>query len=103
MFAVENGLNCCRSSPMSCSLLSAGSGVADLSFSSVLSRLPIHRLAPGLLGCVLCVPVEALEYQLHRYPPPGFALSNGNNGFCDSTDGSLRYYQVRLNSQIHVR
>ena len=63
--------------------------MADPVFNSVLSRLAIRRLAPLLLGCVLCLRVEALEYQLHGYAAQGFALSSGNNVFGNSTDGSL--------------
>ena len=56
-----------------------------------------------MLGCVLCLPVEALEYQLHGYAAQGFALSSGNNVFGDSTDGSLSYYEVGFNAEIQVR
>jgi hypothetical protein len=88
---------------MSSSLPSAGTGVADRSIKSAASGLAIHWLAPALLGCVLCLPVEALEYQLHGYAAQGFALSSGNNVFGDSTEGSLSYYEVGLNAEIQVR
>jgi len=76
--------------------------VADPYFKSVLSRVPILRLAPVLLGCVLCSPVEALDYQLHGYAAQGFALSSGNNVFGNSTDGSLSYYEAGLNAEVQV-
>jgi len=76
--------------------------VADPFFNSSPSRLPIHWLAPVMLGCVLCLPVEALDYQFHGYAAQGYALSSGNNIFGDSTGGSLSYYEVGLNAQIQV-
>src|SRR5258706_8697146 len=84
------------------SLPLAGTDVANPFFNSVVSRRAIRCVASALLGCALCLPAVALEYQAHGYAAQGFVLSSGNNVFGDSTDGSLSYYEVGLNAEIQV-
>src|SRR5258706_212031 len=84
------------------SLPLAGTDVANPSFNSVVSRRAIQCVASALIGCALCPPAVALEYQAHGYAAQGFVLSSGNNVFGDSTDGSLSYYEVGLNAEIQV-
>src|SRR5258706_5778252 len=84
------------------SLPLAGTDVANPSFNSAVSRRAIQCVAAAWLGCALCLPAAALEYQAHRYAAQGFVLSSGHNVFGDSTDGSLSYYEVGLKAEIQA-
>jgi hypothetical protein len=63
------------------------------------SRRWLHPLALGLLVAA-AAPVQALDYQVHGFLAQGFLLSEGNDFYGDSTDGSFKFYEAGLNGTI---
>jgi hypothetical protein len=58
-----------------------------------------------LLLLLLCAPASApaLDYQWHGFVAQGFVLSEGNNLFGSSTDGSFNLYEAGLNGTVSLR
>lgn len=56
----------------------------------------------GLLGAVICAPARALDYQVHGFAAQAYLLSEGNNFFGDSTNGSHDFYEVGLNGAVSL-
>lgn len=62
-------------------------------------HLLLYRLALlGLLG--QAVPAAAIDYQVHGFASQGFVLSDGNNLFGDSRNGSFDLYELGLNATV---
>jgi hypothetical protein len=55
-------------------------------------------LAAGAAACA--APALALDYQVHGFLAQGFVLSEGNDFYGDSTDGSFKFYEAGLNGTI---
>ena len=62
----------------------------------------ILRVCAALAGAVVSLPAVAVDYQVHGYAAQGFVLSNDNDFFGDSTDGSFDYYEVGLNAAVQL-
>jgi hypothetical protein len=45
---------------------------------------------------------HAIEYQVHGYAAQGFVLSQDNDFFGDSTDGSFDYYEAGISAAVEV-
>lgn len=62
----------------------------------------IHRRVCALLlaACGGAPPAQAVEYQLHGFAAQGFVLSEGNNLFGDSRNGSFDLYELGLNGTV---
>ncbi|MBL8266183.1 hypothetical protein [Steroidobacter sp.] len=45
---------------------------------------------------------HGVEYQVHGYAAQGFVLSEDNDFFGDSTDGSFDYYEAGINAAVRV-
>jgi hypothetical protein len=45
---------------------------------------------------------NAVDYQVHGYAAQGFVLSQDNDFFGDSTDGSFNYYEAGINAAVQV-
>ncbi|TDU28395.1 phosphate-selective porin O/P [Panacagrimonas perspica] len=54
------------------------------------------------LGLVVAGPAFALDYQVHGFAAQGYLLSEGNNFFGDSTNGSHDYYEAAINGSINL-
>lgn len=66
-----------------------------------MSKIP--KPLAGLLCCglaLLALPARALEYQVHGFAAQGFVLSEGNNLFGSSRDGSFDLYELGLNGTV---
>lgn len=64
-------------------------------------RRRLHRYLRGLaLATAVASPAQALEYQVHGFLAQGFVLSEGNDFYGDSTDGSFKFYEAGLNGAI---
>lgn len=60
------------------------------------------RVSVALAAICFGACAEALEYQVHGYAAQGFVLSQDNDFFGDSTDGSFDYYEAGLNAAVEV-
>lgn len=63
-------------------------------------RLP-HLLA-ALAALAASASAHAIDYQVHGYAAQGFVLSEDNNFFGDSTDGSFDYYEAGINAAVQL-
>jgi hypothetical protein len=52
------------------------------------------------VGALLAPPAMALDYQVHGSLAQGFILSEGNDFYGPSTDGSFQYYEAALNGVV---
>lgn len=48
------------------------------------------------------LPAQALDYQIHGFAAQAYLLSEGNNFFGDSTNGSHDFYEAGLNGTINL-
>ena len=60
------------------------------------------RAAVALAAICFGATANALEYQMHGYAAQGFVLSQHNDFFGDSTDGSFDYYEAGINAAVQV-
>jgi hypothetical protein len=60
------------------------------------------RTSVALVAMCLGVSAHAFDYQVHGYAAQGFVLSQDNNFFGDSTDGSFDYYEAGINAAVEV-
>ena len=62
----------------------------------------MHSIIYALLLAALgsAPPVLAVDYQLHGFAAQGYSLSEGNNLFGSSRDGSLDLYELGLNGTV---
>lgn len=60
-------------------------------------------MCAALVAIVVCAPAAAVDYQVHGYAAQGFVLSNDNNFFGESSDGSFDYYEAGINAAVQVR
>ena len=68
-----------------------------------LSRPRFHARAVVVLAAICFgVSAHAIDYQVHGYAAQGFVLSQDNNFFGDSTDGSFNYYEAGINAAVQV-
>lgn len=67
-------------------------------------RHPGGHLAPtraALLAAMLtAAPAQALDYQVHGFLAQGFVLSEGNNFYGGSHDGTFNYFEAGLNGSL---
>ncbi|MFC4311282.1 hypothetical protein ACFPN2_19445 [Steroidobacter flavus] len=61
------------------------------------------RLAVALAAICFSGSASALDYQIHGYAAQGFVLSQHNDFFGDSTDGSFNYYEAGINAAVQVQ
>jgi hypothetical protein len=61
------------------------------------------RLAVALAAICCSGPASAIDYQIHGYAAQGFVLSQHNDFFGDSTDGSFDYYEAGINAAVRVQ
>lgn len=66
------------------------------------SRLGIPAVA-AVAALGFSASAAAIDYQVHGYAAQGFVLSDDNNFFGDSTDGSFDYYEAGINAAVQVR
>jgi hypothetical protein len=58
---------------------------------------------PALAVLLACAaPAQALDYQLHGFAAQGFSLSEHNNYYGSSTNGSTDFYELGLNGTVSV-
>lgn len=59
-----------------------------------------------LLLCLVVMgvplPAAALDWQLHGFASQGFVLTEGNNFFGDSEDGSFEFYEAGINGSVDL-
>lgn len=68
-----------------------------------LRRPGMHPAAlPVLLLLGLALPAQALDYQLHGFAAQGYSLSEHNDYYGDSTEGSSGFYELGLNGTVSV-
>lgn len=65
------------------------------------SRLCV-RVSAALAAVCFSASASAIDYQVHGYAAQGFVLSNDNDFFGDSTDGSFDYYEAGINAAVQV-
>jgi hypothetical protein len=65
-------------------------------------RLSHIRVSVAIAAICAGTSANALEYQVHGYAAQGFVLSQDNNFFGDSTDGSFNYYEAGINAAVQV-
>jgi hypothetical protein len=66
------------------------------------SRLGITAVA-AVVALGFSASAGAVDYQVHGYAAQGFVLSDDNDFFGDSTDGSFDYYEAGINAAVQVR
>ena len=71
-------------------------------FRSLRRRSSLCLIA-GLTALAACIPVLAVEHQVHGYAAQGFLYSTENNFFGQSHDGSADYYEAGLNGSMQMR
>ncbi len=67
---------------------------------------PLRARRPALILISLAAvtaPAMAFDYQFHGFAAQGFSLSDGNNYFGDSRNGSGNFYELGLNSTVAIR
>jgi hypothetical protein len=62
----------------------------------------MKRLGLILAGALWCVPATALDTQLHGFIAQGALLSEGNELFGESTEGSIEYSEAGLNAGVDL-
>jgi hypothetical protein len=60
------------------------------------------RASVALVATCFGVPAHAIDYQVHGYAAQGFVLSQHNDFFGDSTDGSFDYYEAGISAAVQV-
>src|SRR5918997_2053653 len=60
------------------------------------------RASVALAAICFCASADAFDYQVHGYVAQGFVLSEDNDFFGDSTDGSFDYYEAGINAAVQV-
>lgn len=60
------------------------------------------RASVALVASCCGVSAHAIDYQVHGYAAQGFVLSQHNDFFGDSTDGSFDYYEAGINAAVQV-
>jgi hypothetical protein len=60
------------------------------------------RASVALVAICIGAAASAMDYQVHGYAAQGFVLSEDNNFFGDSTDGSFDYYEAGINATVEV-
>lgn len=60
------------------------------------------RVSVALTAIFLSASASAIDYQVHGYVAQGFVLSQDNDFFGDSTDGSFDYYEAGINAAVQV-
>ncbi|MET0535582.1 MAG: hypothetical protein ABW171_15305 [Steroidobacter sp.] len=60
------------------------------------------RVSVALAAILASASAHAVDYQMHGYAAQGFVLSQDNNFFGDSTDGSFDYYEAGINAAVQV-
>ena len=60
------------------------------------------RASVALAAICFGASAEAFDYQVHGYAAQGFVLSQDNDFFGDSTDGSFDYYEAGINAAVQV-
>jgi hypothetical protein len=53
-----------------------------------------------VLSAAAATPAQALDYQFHGFAAQGFALSDGNNAYGSSSDGSFDFYELGVNGTV---
>jgi hypothetical protein len=61
------------------------------------------RVAVALAAIFFSGAAGAIDYQVHGYAAQGFVLSQHNDFFGDSTDGSFNYYEAGINAAVQVQ
>ena len=54
---------------------------------------------PGLMAAL---PARAFDYQIHGFAAQAYLLSEGNNYFGESTDGSSNFYEAAINGSANL-
>lgn len=60
------------------------------------------RVSAALAAICFSASAHAIDYQVHGYAAQGFVLSQDNDFFGDSTDGSFDYYEAGINATVQV-
>jgi hypothetical protein len=60
------------------------------------------RASVALAAICFSASAHAIEYQVHGYAAQGFVLSQHNDFFGDSTDGSFDYYEAGINAAVQL-
>src|SRR5690349_19255564 len=60
------------------------------------------RTSIALVASCFAISAHAIDYQVHGYAAQGFVLSQHNDFFGDSTDGSFNYYEAGINAGVQV-
>jgi hypothetical protein len=60
------------------------------------------RASVALVAICFGAAASAIDYQVHGYAAQGFVLSEDNNFFGDSTDGSFDYYEAGINATVEL-
>ncbi len=60
------------------------------------------RVCSAVVGMCFGASASAIDYQVHGYAAQGFVLSQHNDFFGDSTDGSFDYYEAGINAAVQV-
>jgi hypothetical protein len=62
-----------------------------------------HARTSALALLCFSVSAGAIDFQVHGYAAQGFVLSEDNDFFGDSTDGSFDYYEAGINAAVQVQ
>lgn len=54
------------------------------------------------LGAAIAAPARTMDYQIHGFAAQAYLVSQGNNFFGDSTNGSHDFYEVGLNGAVNL-
>jgi hypothetical protein len=65
-------------------------------------RMHHARASVALAAICFSASAHAIEYQVHGYAAQGFVLSQHNDFFGDSTDGSFDYYEAGINAAVQL-
>lgn len=64
--------------------------------------LPVPLRGLALLGLLFAAPTQALDYQVHGFAAQAYLLSEGNNYYGNSEDGSHDFYELGLNGSVNL-
>lgn len=67
-----------------------------------MSARQLSSLAAAVAAICFASAASAIDYQIHGYAAQGFVLSDDNNFFGESTDGSFDYYEAGINAAVQV-
>lgn len=64
---------------------------------------PLRRiLAAAAFAGIAPLPARAMDYQVHGFAAQAYLLSEGNNFFGDSTNGSYDFYEAGLSGTVNL-